>query len=82
MKSWEDCLSFAEFPYNRAIHSTISYLPFEIVYDFNLQTLLDSIPLLVHRRGGLDRKKKIELVMSIHEKVQLQFEKNEHGDSS
>ena len=53
------------------MHTTTSYSPFEVVYGFNLATPLDLMPLPVKERDSLDRKKKAELVKSIHEKVRL-----------
>jgi hypothetical protein len=41
LKTWEDCLPFIEFAYNRTMHTTTSYSPFEIVYGFNPLTPLD-----------------------------------------
>jgi len=35
LKSWEECLPFVEFAYNRTVHSTTGFSPFEIVYGFN-----------------------------------------------
>ena len=75
LKTWEDCLSFIEFAYNRTMHTTTSYSPFEVVYGFNLTTPLDLMPLPVNERDSLDGKKKAELVKSIHEKVRLHIEK-------
>jgi hypothetical protein len=31
LKNWEDCLPFIEFAYNRSVHSTTDFSPFEIV---------------------------------------------------
>ena len=39
IKTWEDCLPHVEFAYNRTIHSTTKFLPFEIAYGFNLLLL-------------------------------------------
>ncbi|XP_035551062.1 uncharacterized protein LOC118349658, partial [Juglans regia] len=47
LKTWEDCLPFIEFAYNRTMHTTTSYSPFEIVYGFNPLTPLDLMPLPV-----------------------------------
>uniref|UniRef100_A0A2N9G1L0 Integrase catalytic domain-containing protein n=1 Tax=Fagus sylvatica TaxID=28930 RepID=A0A2N9G1L0_FAGSY len=69
LKTWEDCLPFIEFAYNRAMHSTTSYSPFEIVYGFNPLTPLDLMPLPVDGRSSLDGQKKAELVKSLHERV-------------
>uniref|UniRef100_A0A2N9HQM2 Integrase catalytic domain-containing protein n=1 Tax=Fagus sylvatica TaxID=28930 RepID=A0A2N9HQM2_FAGSY len=78
LKTWEDCLPFIEFAYNRAMHTTTSYSPFEIVYGFNPFTPLDLMPLPVDGRSSLDGQKKAELVKSLHERVQLQIaQKNE-----
>ena len=71
-------MPFIEFAYNRAMHSTISYSPFEIVYGFNLLTPLDLMSLPVDGRSSLDGQKKAELVKSLHERVRLQIaQKNE-----
>ena len=75
LKTREDCLPFIEFAYNRTMHTTASYSPFEVVYGFNPTTPLDLMPLPVNERDSLDGKKKAELVKSIHEKVRLQIEK-------
>ena len=75
LKPWEDCLPFIEFAYNRTMHATTSYSPFEVVYGFNLVTPLDLMPLPINERDSLDGKKKAGLVKSIHEKVRLQIEK-------
>ena len=64
-------MPFIEFAYNRTMHTTTSYSPFEIVYGFNPLTPLDLMPLHVDERGSMDGKKKAELVKSIHEKVRL-----------
>uniref|UniRef100_A0A2N9FMT4 Integrase catalytic domain-containing protein n=1 Tax=Fagus sylvatica TaxID=28930 RepID=A0A2N9FMT4_FAGSY len=78
LKTWEDSLSFIEFAYNRAMHSTTSYSPFEIVYGFNPLTPLDLMPLPINDRSSLDGQKKAELVKSLHERVWLQIaQKNE-----
>jgi translation initiation factor IF-1 len=78
LKTWEDCLPFIEFAYNRAMHSTTSYSPFEIFYGFNPLTPLDLMLLLIDGRSSLDGQKKAELVKSLHERVRLQIsQKNE-----
>ena len=71
-------MPFIEFAYNRTMHTTTSYSPFEIVYGFNPLTPLDLMPLPVDGRSSLDGQKKAELVKSLHERVRLQIaHKNE-----
>ena len=82
LKTWEDCLPFIEFTYNRVKHTTTSYSPFEIVYGFNPLTPLDLMPLPVDDRISFDEQKKAELVKSLHERVWLQIaQKNERAAS-
>ncbi|KAL2225724.1 UNVERIFIED_CONTAM: Transposon Ty3-I Gag-Pol polyprotein [Sesamum indicum] len=45
LRSWEECLPHVEFAYNRAIHSTTKFSPFQIVYGFNPLAPIDLIPL-------------------------------------
>ena len=71
-------LGLHQFAYNRAMHTTTSYSPFEIVYGFNPLTPLDLMSLHVDGRSNLDGQKKAELVKSFHERVRLQItQKNE-----
>ena len=48
LKQWEKCLPHVEFAYNRTVHSTTSYSPFEVVYGFNPLAPLDILSLLVN----------------------------------
>ena len=50
LKSWEECLPFVKFAYNRTVHSTTTFSPFEIVYGFNPLTPMDLLPL--HLKKG------------------------------
>ena len=71
-------MPFIEFAYNRSVHSTTDFSPFEIVYGFNSLTLLDLLPLAVHERTSLDDQKKAEMVNKLHESVwQHMKKKNE-----
>jgi len=58
-KTWEDCLPFIEFAYNRTMHTSTSSSPFEIVYGFNPLTPLNLIPLPIDERSSLDGHMKV-----------------------
>ena len=75
IKTWEECLPHIKFVYNRTIHSTTKFSPFEFVYGFNHVTLLDLTLLSLSERANLDGKKKTGFVKQIHEKTRLNIEK-------
>jgi len=68
-------LPFIEFAYNRSVHSTTEFSPFEIVYGFNPLTSMDLIPLPVDERVSLDGNCKAQVVKTLHESVRQQIEK-------
>ena len=75
IKSWEECLPHVEFAYNRTIHSTTKFLPFEIVYGLNTLTPLDFSPLPVSENVSLDGKKKAEFLKQLHGRARLNIER-------
>ena len=62
-------MPFIEFAYNRNVHSTTNFSPFEIVYAFNALAPLDLLPLPVNEKSSLDGQKKTEMVKKLHESV-------------
>jgi len=50
----KECLPFVEFAYNRTVHSTTGFSPFEIVYGFNPLTPMDLIPFPFEEKVSLD----------------------------
>ena len=76
LKNWEKyCLPHVEFTYNRSIHSTISYSPFEVMYGFNPLTPLDILPLPSNDYVSFDGKKKADSIKELHSKVRATIEK-------
>ncbi|XP_044465405.1 uncharacterized protein LOC123195650 [Mangifera indica] len=54
LRTWEDSLPHVEFTYNRVMHTSTGYSPFEVVYGFNPLTPLDLLLLPVEERTSLD----------------------------
>ena len=78
LKNWEDCLSFIEFAYNRSVHSTTEFSPFEIVYGFNPLTPMDFILVPIDERVSLDGNRKAQVVKTLHESVRQHIERRNH----
>jgi len=51
-------LPFIRFAYNRSVHSTTNYSPFEIIYGFNPLTPLDLVLLPVNEKVSFGGTKK------------------------
>ena len=68
-------MPFIEFLYNRSVHSTTNFSPYEIVFGFNPLTPLDMLPLLLNEMTSLDCQKKVEMVKKLHESVRKHIEK-------
>ena len=74
IKTWKDYLSYVEFAYNRSVHSTTKYSPFEIIYAFNLLTPLDLTPIRVSK-VLTKMKKNVEIVKQIHDMAKFNIER-------
>jgi hypothetical protein len=56
-KMWEECHQHVEFAYNRAVHSTTNFFPFEIVYDFKTHTPMYLLPFPLQEQVSKDAAK-------------------------
>jgi hypothetical protein len=75
LKLWEESLPHVEFAYNRAVHSTTKFCPFQIVYGFKPTAPIDLSPLPVQERVNFDAIKRAELIKNLHEKARANIEK-------
>jgi hypothetical protein len=75
IKMWEESLPHVEFAYNRVVHSTTKFSPFQIVYGFNPAAPIDLLPLPMQERINLDASKRADLIKKIHEQARTNIEK-------
>ncbi|OMO99181.1 reverse transcriptase [Corchorus capsularis] len=75
LRTWEDCLPHVEFAYNRSIHSTTGYSPFETVYGFNPLTPLDLLSLPLSVQVDMDGQRKADYFRELPARVRAQIEK-------
>jgi hypothetical protein len=66
---WEESLPHVEFAYNRAVHSTTKFCPFEIVYGFKPTAPIDLLPLPMQERVNFDASKWVEFVKKLHDQA-------------
>ena len=57
LKLWEESLPHVEFAYNRAVHSTSKFCPFEIVYGFKPTAPIDLLPFPIQEHVNFDASK-------------------------
>jgi hypothetical protein len=67
LKLWEECLPHVEFAYNRAIHSTTKFSPFQVVYGFNPRAPIDLIPLPPSVFVNIDASQQADFIQKLHE---------------
>ena len=75
LKLWEESLPHVEFAYNRAVHSTTKFCPFEIVYGFKPTAPIDLLPLPMQERVNFDASKRAEFVKNLHDRARTNIEK-------
>ena len=64
-----------EFAYNRAVHSTTKFCPFELVYGFKPIAPIDLLPLPLQERTSLDASKRADFVKKLHAQAKENIEK-------
>ena len=62
-------MPFVEFAYNKAIHSVTHCSSFEVVYEFNLLTPLDLIPIRSNTFVSEATTSKTNLIKTLHKEV-------------
>jgi hypothetical protein len=75
LKLWEESLPHVEFAYNKAVHSTTKFSPFEIVYGFKPAAPIDLLPLPMQERVNFDASKRAVFVKTLHERAKSNIEK-------
>ena len=75
LKLWEESLPHVEFAYNRTVHSTTKFCPFEIVYGFKPTAPIDLLPLPMQELVNFDASKRAEFVKNIHDWARANIEK-------
>ena len=67
-----------EFAYNRIVHATSLFSPFEVVYGCNPLTPMNILPLPTNEHANLDGLEKVYFVRELHTRVRANIErKNE-----
>ncbi|WVZ84486.1 hypothetical protein U9M48_031516 [Paspalum notatum var. saurae] len=74
LKMWEECLPHIEFAYNRSVHSTTKFSPFQVVYGFNPRAPIDLISLPFEKPLHLDASQRADFIKSLHETTKSNIE--------
>ena len=72
VKSWDECLRFVEFAYNRTIHTTTHCSSFEFVYGFNPLMLLNLLHISSNIFVSEAATSQTDLIKTLHKKVNEQ----------
>jgi hypothetical protein len=75
LKLWEECLPHVEFAYNRVVHSTTKFSPFQVVYGFNPGAPIDLVPLPPLEFVNLDASQQADFIRKLHETTKQNIEK-------
>ena len=75
LRLWEECLPHVEFTYNRVVHSTTKFSPFQVVYGFNPRAPTDLLPLPPSEFVNLDASQRADFIQKLHETTKNNIEK-------
>jgi hypothetical protein len=75
LKLWEEHLLDVEFVYNRVVHSTTKFSPFQVVYGFNPHAPIILIPLPPWEFVNLDASQWADFIQKLHETTKQNIEK-------
>jgi hypothetical protein len=75
LKLLEECLPQVEFAYNRVVHSTTKFSPFQVVYGFNPRAPIDLIPLPPSECVNLEASYQADFICKLHETTKQNIEK-------
>ena len=64
-----------EVAYNRAVHLTTKFCPFEIVYGFKPTAPIDVLPLPMQEHMNFDASKRAKFVNKLHDQARENIEK-------
>lgn len=63
-----------EFAYSHYVHSATKLTPLQVVYDFNLLSLLDMVVLPLKEQTNLHSKRNSKFLKYLHESIQKNIE--------
>ncbi|KAG7572513.1 Reverse transcriptase domain [Arabidopsis suecica] len=75
LRNWLTCLPHIEFAYTHAKHSSTKLSPFEVVYGFNPETLVNVSPLPQHVYSSAKGETRADFIKKLHQRVKDSLEK-------
>ena len=68
-------MPYIEFAYNKTVHATSLFSPYEVVYGFSPLTPMDILLLPTNEHVNLDGKEKADFVKELHARVRANIER-------
>ena len=73
-KSWDECLPYVEFAYNRHVHRATNMSPFEVVFGFNPLAPTDLLPLPRNEHLNVNGRDRAEQIKKMHQEIKASIE--------